>query len=318
MECSMTAKDVQEILKFRRTPGYSPFRTRHLKISRSWKPMLPYWLPLIQPDQLRSLSIHDSQYSEFVMTSDWLSSPSSPMFLNLLSLTVDRVQIRDWKRLKHFLSRCPVIRIVQIRNVPADLGDITTEAISIPTLRALYASANVDLIIPFTNGTEILEHVHFGAATSYLTWHAVQVLQGNGQMIQSLCFAITDIDAGHDPIELLMSFPNLKTLELGFSNPKRKSEFINYVYDLLESPAGLLPSTLEHLAIKFSATDGLPWQETFRPLVLDHSWSINFPRLCYLEIDERNGLAFRYDHVRGRVLKEVQLWDDVVQYQLGS
>ncbi|TFK66127.1 hypothetical protein BDN72DRAFT_844750 [Pluteus cervinus] len=313
-DCSLIPYEVQEILKFEHTtPEYPPFRIRHLKISGSFKPMFLYWLLLTQPDQLQSLAVHDSHRSELAMKAD----PSSPVFLNLRSLTVDRAQIRNWKSLKYFLSRCPMIRIIRINNVPADLADLTTEALSIPTLRALYASANVDLITPFTTGTDILDHVHFGAATSYLTWRAIQVLQGNGQTIRSLSFAITDLDAGHDPIGLLMSFPNLKALELRFSNPKLKSEFIDYVYDLLESPADSLPSTLEYLAIRFSATDGLAWQETLEPLVMDHSWSINFPELRYLEVSERNGSVYKYDHVRGQALEEVKFWDDLVQHQLG-
>ncbi|TFK74220.1 hypothetical protein BDN72DRAFT_854140 [Pluteus cervinus] len=194
---------------------------------------------------------------------------------------------------------------------------MATEPVSIPTLRALYAPANATLITPFISGTDILEHVHFGVATSYLIWRAIRVLQGHGQTIKSLSFVVTNISAAHDPIALLMSFPNLKAVELGFSNPKWKSKFVDYVYDLLENPALSFPSTLEHLAIKFSSMDGLALRDTLEPLVIDHRWAVTFPKLRYLELSERNGYGVRYDHVRGQILEEAQLWDDLVQYQLG-
>ncbi|TFK66128.1 hypothetical protein BDN72DRAFT_844751 [Pluteus cervinus] len=305
-------------LRFEATPESPLLRVHHLRISAPLEDRLLYWLSLIRVDQLQSLALHNCFGSEINSYVNSSSSLSPNNFSNLRSLLVDRHHMRG-DGLRSLLSRCPALRRFEVLNVPAGFKYLVrSEPIPIPTLHTLYASANDTLIMPFTTGMGMLQHVHFGAAHPQLVCEVLRVLRGNKHTLKSISFVVTSVDATHNPMELLMSFPNLKTLELGFSGPKHRREFYDCIYDLLANPELTFPSTLEHLAIKFTSMQGLAWQESIEPLVTKRSWAMTFSKLRYLEVSEKKGDAVRYDHIRGRVVEEVQLWDDVVQYQLGT
>ncbi|TFK66130.1 hypothetical protein BDN72DRAFT_161811 [Pluteus cervinus] len=206
-----------------------------------------------------------------------------------------------------------MIRIIDMPDVVA-----INETISIPTLRALHGTANANLLKVVINGTDILQHVHLGVITPQSARECLQALLGKRQALKSLSLTIRVSEgAMYLGIERLVLFPNLKALELGFTSPMHESDFVDNVYDLLSNPVITFPSTLEHFAIKFTSMQGIAWSESLQPLVIDNSWAANFPKLHYLELSEKEGYAVRYDHVRGKMTEEIQLWDDLVKSQLG-